>query len=968
MALANDIVVRLYLNGDWRDVSSHVRYEDGISYSRGRRGEDDTTPPAACSLTLDNGEDKGDGDYTEQNPMGTYYGHLGRFTPAEVKLRHVRDTATTTASNGWGTTDTHPRGAWNVETWTTSGTAADFSKSGGKANATVTAAGQVKVGYLASYRARDVGVSLTWSSTLTNVTGTTLASGVCPANVLLRGQGALSSYYMLRMVVQTDETIVVDWWDQTNTSITGGFADTGVTYVAGTSYRLRVEIEGRTLRMKLWVAGTSEPFGWTDEFTDEGDDKDSPPALADVQGWVGIRSSHTGTNTNGSTTYSYDDIEVYSFVAAGEVSEWPQAQDTTGQDQTVRVTINGPRGRLTTAKTIARSSLYQQVLITYYGGFSPVPDAYFPLEDGPQTVTDTIRSAVGGNSHLRFEVQPAPANTTVGTVEWGAEKTLPGTKQAPTVKGGGALFATILPPTSAVDWGFAFAAKLNYADGFLMSASSSPNAGVDPMYWRIRMSPGSTVVEVDLLRTGAVVVPMMTYDLGSKEAVEGWHTFILEAADVGADVAYFLFVDGVQEDIYTDTGGTLQGVAYVNLGTVDNATNGISYAHLAVWGDLILSVDTEAYHNAALGSPGEWPVYRAGRLAEEYGYGYGWIGFGGVTGYTPDAALPGDGKPMGAQRVTNLLDLFNDCEKLDSGILYEQRSIPGFQFRTLASMSGRSSWITFDVATSKHLSILEPIPDDRELCNRFTARRTDGGEYIYSLDSGPMSTLPPNEGGVGVVDRSDTFNAVNESALPDLARHRVARGTIQQERYPSVVVELHRSAVYDTSGLVSKLHDLDIGDQVTLSGLTSWRVYDNRDVLVIGITGQLDQFRHTKNLATVPAELTRVLRLSASVAASTEASRLGSGYTTLDEDLTTTETDVTIEVEANRSFWVNSVSHSNRFPFDVICGGEVMRVTAGTAPAGQNQTWTVTRSINGVVKAHSAGARIDLFRKNYLGL
>lgn len=967
MALSNDIVVRLYLNGDWRDISSHVRHADGISYSRGRRGEDDTTPPAACSLTLDNGEGKGDGDYTEQNPLGQWYGRLGRFTPAEVRLRHVRDTATTTASNGLGTTDTHPQGAWNVEAWTTSGTAADFSKSSGKANVAVTAAGQVKVAYLADYRGRDVGVSLTWSSTITNVTGTNLGSGVCPANILVRGQGALSSYYMLRLVIQTDETITLDWWDQTNTSITGGSIDSGVTYVAGASYRTRVEIEGRTLRAKLWAATDPEPFDWTDEFTDEGDDKNSPPALADVQGWVGIRTSHTSTNTNGSTTYSYDDIEVYSFIAAGEVSEWPQTQDTTARDQTVRITIEGPRGRLAAAKTIARSALYQQVLITYYGGFSPIPDAYFPLEDSAQTVTNTIRSAVGGNSNLRFEVQPAPANTTVGTVSWGAETTLPGTKQAPTVKGGGALFATILPPTSATDWGFAFAAKLNYADGFLMSASSSPDAGADPMYWRIRMSPGSTVVEVDLLRTGAVVTPMMTYDLGSKEAVEGWHTFILEASDIGADVAYLLFVDGVQEDTYTDTGGTLQGVAYINLGTVDNATGGISYAHLVVWGDLILSVSTEGYHNAAVGVPGEWPTYRAKRLATEYGYAYDWIGFGGVTGFGPSASLPGDGKPMGAQRVANLLDLFNDCEKLDGGVLYEQRS-SGFQFRTLASMSGRSSWITFDVATSKHLSGLQPVPDNRELCNRFTARRADGGEYIYSLDTGPMSTLPPNEGGVGVVDRSDTFNAVDESALPDLARHRVARGTIQQERYPSVTVELHRPAVYETAGLLSLLHDLDIGDQVTLSGLTSWRVYDDRDVLVIGINGQLDQFRHTKNLATVPAELTRVLRLSASVATSTEASRLGSGYTTLAEDLTTTETDVTIEVETNRAFWVNSTSHSNRFPFDVICGGEVMRVTAGTAPSGQNQTWTVTRSINGVVKTHSAGARLDLFRKNYLGL
>jgi len=316
----------------------------------------------------------------------------------------------------------------------------------------------------------------------------------------------------------------------------------------------------------------------------------------------------------------------------------------------------------------------------------------------------------------------------------------------------------------------------------------------------------------------------------------------------------------------------------------------------------------------------------------------------------------------------DLLDLFNDAEKVDGGLLYEQRSLNAFQFRTLRSMYARSSWLTLNIATDKHVTTLEPVSDKRDICNRFTAQRADGGEYVYSLDSGSMSTLAPNEGGIGVVDRSDTFALESDADLPDIARYRVARGTIDQERYPVITVEMHRSAVLNTSGLIAKLNDLDIGDQVTLSGLTGRRIYDDRDVLVLGINGQLDQLTHTKTLNTMPAELTRVLVLGSTVAASAESSRLDSDFTTLAEDLTTTETDVTILIATGKAFWVDSVSHSNRFPFDVICGGERMTVTAGTAPAGQNQTWTVTRSVNGVVKTHSTGAKISLFRPNYLGL
>jgi hypothetical protein len=964
MALFNDIVTRLYLDGDWRDVSDHVRAADGVSYKRGRQGESDTTPPQECSLVLDNGESGGDGDYTERNPMGQWYGHLGRFTPAEVKLRIVKDTCTTTASNGWGSTDAHADGAWQVEAWSNSGTAANFAKAAGKATHVVPSAGAVRISGLLSYRARDVGVALTWSSSVTNVTGTTVDSGVCAANIQLRGSGSFTSYYMLRMVIRTDEVIVADWWDQTNTSLTGGFTDTGLTYVAGTSYRVRAEAEGRTLRMKIWAVGDPEPYDWILSYTDEGDNAGTS-ALADAQGWVAIRSSHTGTNTNGSITYSYDDIEVYSFIAAGEVDSWPQARDTTGRDQTVPITIRGPRGRLATAKTIARSALYQQFTVSAYGGFVPTPDAYFPLEDGGQTVTESVQDTAGGLSHLHFEVQPA--STTVGKVEWGADTARPGAKQSPTVTGGGALFATILPPTSTTQWGFVFQAKHNYADGFLMSVASAALPGINPMYIRIRIDADATLLQVDLLTSGAVVTPMMTFDYGSKEEVEKWHTIQLEAWQTGADIGYFLFVDGVQEDTYTQTSATLQGLAFINLGTVDNASGNTAYGHFAVFGALISTVDAEAIHEAALGNPGEAPVYRARRIAQEYGYELDWIGVGGTSGFA-GSSTASDGKPMGAQRVVNVLDLINDAEQVDGGMLYEQRSISAFQFRTLRSMSSRSSWLTLDVATDKHLSGLAPVADERELCNRFTARSSDRGEFIYSLDTGPMSTLPPNEGGVGVIDRSDSFNVDTDAGLPDLARYRVARGTIDQERYPAVVVEMHRPAVISTSGLVAKLHDLDVGDQVTLSGLTSYQIYDDRDVLVIGISGQLDQMRHTKTLVTVPAELTRVWTLGSTVAAASEFARIDSDYTTIAEDLTTAETDVTIAIETGKAFWVNSVSHSNRFPFDVLVGGEQMTVTAGTAPAGQNQTWTVTRSVNGVVKTHSSGAKISLFQPNYLGL
>jgi len=46
-------------------------------------------------------------------------------------------------------------------------------------------------------------------------------------------------------------------------------------------------------------------------------------------------------------------------------------------------------------------------------------------------------------------------------------------------------------------------------------------------------------------------------------------------------------------------------------------------------------------------------------------------------------------------------------------------------------------------------------------------------------------------------------------------------------------------------------------------------------------------------------------------------------------------------------------------PFDIQVGGEVMRVTAVTG-ASSPQTFTVTRSVNGITKQHTSGAEVRL--------
>ncbi len=958
MPLVNDIVTRLYLNGDWRDVSSDVRAAEGISFTRGRQGEDDTTPPQRCSFELDNRS----GTWSDRNPLGTYYGHLRRNTPMEMSLRVVKDTATTTASNGWGSTDTatgDATGAWQVEPWTVTGTASNYAKAAGVATHAVDAAGAIRISYLSAFRARDVDVSFTAKLSVTNVTGGSLTQGIAIGNVLLHGQGAASTYYMLRLVVQTDETLTIDWWTQAGVSISSfASAVPGITHVNTNTYRIRAQSEGRTLRAKIWLDGTAEPYEWTKIAVDE-TGISSSDTLRDVQGWVGVRSSMLTGNTNTSITVSYDDFEIRIPVWAGEISEWPQERDVTGGDRVVGIVAEGLKRRLAQGNSLARSALYSFTRNADQLG-KQLPHVYWPLEGGEQTGLDTV-DIMGTTSRLSFN-QPNTGSST-GKIKWGADTARPGSYRSPTITGGGSLNAVLEPPTDTSAWAVQWQQRMNFREG----ATATFQTVTLPGGGQITVSPnqvaGSASIAVGLSAPGVSNSNMLSHSFSSNDDTDNWHTFAVSAEQSGSDTAFFLYVDGEVADNHTQAGMTLYGLNYVGFASLPSSTSDIAIGHITIYsGDLSLW-DFFSAALAAEGWLGDSGVRRAADLADRYALELSYIADNENINFGVD------GKPMGAQRVVALTSLFDDCERIDGGMLYEQRGFIGLHFRTLESMLSRTSFLTLDMGSSKHLSPpLKATSDDRGIVNSATAQRADGGEWTYTRTDGPMAAVAAVDGGIGEYPNSTTFNAQLETDLPDLASWAVAKGTVDQERYPAVTVELHRSAIQNTSGLVSKLRDLDVGDLITLASLQSNYVYDDPDTLVSGISGYLDKFQHTLTLNTVPGEVYRTLVIGSTAGASSEFSRLDSASTTIDEDLDTTETGVTIEIETGSAFWVDSTSYSAHFPFDVICGGEQMTVTACTTPSGQNQTFTVTRSVNGVVKTHSAGAQISLYRPNYYGL
>jgi hypothetical protein len=927
--LVNDIRARLYLDEEWRDISSDVRYEQGITIRRGYGAEDEVAPPSTCKLTLDNRS----GDYTERNPLGQWYSHLGRSTPFELACRIVKDTATTNASNGWGSTDAHAEGAWSVLAWTNAGgVAGDFNKSGGKATHLISTANDSRFSWLAGFSQRDTDWAVTFSLGFTNVTGDALG-----ADFFARGTGAIIAYYAARVLIHTDESITIDIVDINGASLTlSGPTTTGLTHSSSQALRHRMQVEGRTVRAKVWAASGTEPFEWQTSYTDEGADA-SVAAVTDAAGFIGIRSVVGASNTNVPVTFSYDDVEAFTPEFAGEVAAWPRSRDTTGNERTVSITAADVTRRLSTGDSPLDSALRREIIRPSFN-LPPPPIVYWPLEDGEFAVADKVQSPVGGG-HLGFVLPNA--GTEVGKVTWAADRTLPGGSQAPALTGGGSLIGWLSPVSSAAEWVCTWGMKQSYTDGaFMMLVTASSHITLT-----LLRNPSTLAFDIGLSLDGGGTSTIMTHTFPDKNDVEEWHQFVVAAAQNGADVDFSFEVDGLTVDVYTETTDTLDGLRRVQLSSVTNAASNTYFAHVAVNEVYIPGASYAAFR----GNAGELALDRAERLCSEEGIHFGWLG-SGVTFGTPNT------EPMGAQRSDGLLKLIQSCAKVDNGLLYTQRTVNGFQFRTLETMYSRTPWCELSLSGGHFSPPWGATSDDQALRNDITANRDGGGSVRYQLDDDSrMSVTSAADGGAGRYDSSASVNVASDTQLLSQAQWRVHLGTTDEDRFPALQLQLSRAVFRDTAGLAlsAKLRDLDIGDLIALTDMGSEDIYDDLDQLVVGIGKYLDQFTYDMTLTCRPGSSYRVFTL--------DSSFLDDEDTTLNEALDTTETGVDITVATTGRIW----SAADQ-PYDVATGGERMTLTA-LSGSGPSQTFTVTRSANGVVKSHSTGQPIRLARPDYLG-
>ena len=207
-----------------------------------------------------------------------------------------------------------------------------------------------------------------------------------------------------------------------------------------------------------------------------------------------------------------------------------------------------------------------------------------------------------------------------------------------------------------------------------------------------------------------------------------------------------------------------------------------------------------------------------------------------------------DTPQMGPQQDDTFVNVLQSCEDLDRGQLFEDRDSLGLVYRTRVNMQGQNPAVTFDYSAGQLSPGLEPTDDDQYTKNDITLTRNGGSSTRAVLQSGAMSVLPPPNG-VGDYTYTLTVYAFADSQLAPLASWMLAVGTVPDERYPVIPVNLARTEIAD---LLAAIASLDVGDYAQIANPPSFLTSMPIAQLAWGFTEHLNAYVWLLSVNAVP--------------------------------------------------------------------------------------------------------------------
>lgn len=604
----------------------------------------------------------------------------------------------------------------------------------------------------------------------------------------------------------------------------------------------------------------------------------------------------------------------------GEVSEFPSRWEPSAGDVWEPLVASGTLRRLLRAKTL------QSTLSTYFQSNSNVI-AYWPMVDADGSTS--LASGLGGGTPMTFDAATAP--------DLAAFDPGPASEPIPTWAGAFAGPTAIAATPGSTGFSVAFNLAIPTAgtanDAELIRIFCTGPAGGGPndvTEWLIQYRTGGFFRLYGRTQFGPVLDSGDLYHVLNNGVPR---TIVFEVQDVGADLRWYL-----SSDVGTSTapmvGYQTTAPVGIRVGSPVSAglpalTGAVAIGQVAV-AKTVFAYTPLSFDAAKTAFAGETVEARMARIAAQAGFAMT-VDNGGDSATTLLGPQP-DGTP---------LDVLRDAEQADMGLLRDSISTPNaLLYTTLWATYSLSAILALDYA-SGHLSPpLEPTDDDAVLANDVTVTRPNGSSARAVDTTSALSSLAW-PAGVGVYELPYTANVKTDAQLPDIASRLLYKGTLDKTRFPTITVDLIANP-----SLVTNAEAMRPGYLLTVANLPPYAGADSARLKVMGWTEYLSSHSRVITFNCRPAEIEDVIHLD-----DTFYGRLDSSATVTNEPLDATETGV----DYTGDTWITTALNPTMFPVPIVIGGERMSLTSATGA-----TFTVTRSVNGVVKTHLTGVPVNL--------
>lgn len=919
--------VEIQLGTTWTNITPYVYYRDSIKVQGGQQDETSQVQAGSCQFTLNNN----DGRFSPRKPTGAYYGQIGRNTPVRVSMP-------TTASYAWMpglndvtytiqsadsaalsvTGDLDVRLEVQLENWHI-----DNNSISGNTQEVDLAGKYFITGDQRSWYWTIIpagGMRFGWSTDGTGSTGGFFGSAV---PVPIPGDGRIA----LRVTLDVNNG--AGGWTATfytSDSINGTWTQldqvvynlAGTTSIFDSTAPLQV---GNITGISYATFGFQPSYGKLFAFEMRNGINGTIVANPDFTNLNEGVTSFTDGSGNPWVTTGQVEVLQREFRFVGEVSSWPATWDTGGFDVYVPITANGILRRLGQGTRPLQSTLRRRL-----PAFSPL--AYWPMEDG-SSATQAANAVSGG------------ATMTTSGLRYANDATLPSSAALPT-------FDSTL-------------ATVNLRGTIPAPSSTLTSWKVQQMYY-LKTAPVTSRMFMRVLSTGTVV-EWQVWGSSTQWNVRGYGSdgTLVVNSTISSTAAQFGQWNSMRLDLSVSAGTVTSVVSWIDV-TGNNITSTTIYsgavghptAYLSPSGGFSSDLDgmvighvtafptntVDQYINAMNAYTGERATERMVRLANEESLQVS--AFGRYI----------DEEQVGPQTQQTFLALCQEAAAADGGILYERRNLTGLGFRNRATLDNQGAALTVSYTNSALVAPLQPTGDDFLIRNDVTVSRINGSSATETDTTSPLSVNPPPSG-VGDYSVQYTLGLYDDSRLDLIAGWQLHLGTWDEERYPVVNLALHN----DTT-LVPSVLAMNVGDRLVITNPPSWLAPQPIDLMVIGYSETFDQFTWYLSLVCVPYGPWHV-----ATADDVTYGRADTAGSSLAADATSAATSLSVATTSG-PLWTTSAGD---FPFDVTIGGEQVTVTNVTGSSSP-QTFTVTRSVNGVVKAQTSGTVVDLHTPAYTAL